>query len=181
MLRRIKMAGARMASLPNWYEKLPVYPKCSKIGNHDIENGARRIMAKRKKSHPNRPSIIYNSFDKRYKLAPRLTSNVIFGSGDGILGPSARNEAISCHQVRIDKVNVAMQKKKLELTESLKVYRKLKSEPNFGNPDFKWTVEKLKIAIKVKKLPGDKALPTSKEALLDRYNKTKRRLSPLHG
>jgi len=101
------------------------------------------------------------------QLAPSLTSNVIFGSGDGILGPCARNEAIRRRQVIIDKVDAAMQKKKLELTESLKAYRKLKSEPIFGNPDFKWTIEKLKIAIKVKKLPGDKAMPTSKEALLD--------------
>ena len=52
MLRRIKMAGARMASLPNWYEKLPVYPKCSKIGNRDIENKANRIMAKRREVSP---------------------------------------------------------------------------------------------------------------------------------
>ena len=36
-----------------------------------------------------------------------------------------------------------MQKKKLEPTDSLKAYRKLKSEPNFGNPDFKWTIGKL--------------------------------------
>ena len=36
----------------------------------------------------------------------------------------------------------------------------------------------MKIAIKVKKLPGEKALPTSKEALLDGYNKTKRRSTP---
>lgn len=123
-------------------------------------------------------AVSVEELEKRYKLAPRLTSNVIFGSGDGILGPCARNEAIRRRQVIIDKVEAAMQKKKLELTESFKVYRKLKLEPNFGNPDFTWTIQKLKIAIKVKKLPGDKALHTSKEALLDRYNKTKRRLTP---
>ena len=106
------------------------------------------------------------------------SSNVIFGSGDGTLGPYARDEAIRRRQARIDKVNAGLQKKKLDLSKSLEAYLKLKLEPNYGNPDFKWTVPKLKIAIKVKKLPGDKALPSSKEALLDRYNKTKRRPTP---
>jgi hypothetical protein len=45
-------------------------------------------------------------------------------------------------------------------------------------PNFKWTIDKLKIAIKVKTLPGDKARPTTKEALLERYNKIKRRSTP---
>ena len=139
---------------------------------------ASKQAAGRMQHNTSQEAVSVEELEKRYKQAPRLTSNVIFGSGDGILGPSARNEAIRRRQVITDKVNAAMQKKQLDLSKSLEAYLKLKSEPNFGNPDFKWTVEKLKIAIKVKKLPGDKALPTSKEALLDRYNKTKRRSTP---
>ena len=45
-------------------------------------------------------------------------------------------------------------------------------------PNFKWTIDLLKIAIKVKTLPGDKAWPTTKEALLEQYNKIKNRSTP---
>jgi len=139
---------------------------------------ASNTAAMRMQHNTSQQTVSTEELKARYKQASRLTSNVIFGSGDGTLGPYARDEAIRRRQARIDKVNAGMQKKKLDLSKSLEAYLKLKLEPNYGNPDFKWTVPKLKIAIKVKKLPGDKALPSSKEALLDRYNKTKRRPTP---
>jgi len=121
-------------------------------------------------------SVTVEELKKRYKSAPRLTKNVIFGSGDGMLGEYARDEAIRRRQDRIDKMDAAIQKKKQDLTEALEAYQKLKSD--MLKPNFKWTIDKLKIAIKVKTLPGDKARPTTKEALLERYNKIKRRSTP---
>ena len=66
-------------------------------------------------------------------------------------------------------MDAAIQKKKQDLTEALVAYQKLKLD--MLTPNFKWTIDKLKIAIKVKTLPGDKARPTTKEALLEQYNK----------
>ena len=38
-------------------------------------------------------TVMPEEYQRRYKSAPRLTSNVIFGAGDGILGKYARDNA----------------------------------------------------------------------------------------
>jgi hypothetical protein len=43
---------------------------------------------------------------------------------------------------------------------------------------FSWTNKKLKFMCAYKKRPGDKAIPTTKDLLLERYNETKGRASP---
>jgi len=45
-------------------------------------------------------------------------------------------------------------------------------------PGFRWTVERLKIACKYKRRPGDKKMPTLRDDLLARYQETKNRASP---
>ena len=82
-----------------------------------------------------------------------------------MLGEYARDEAIRRRQNRIDKMDTVIQKKKQDLTKALEAYQKLKLD--IMKPNFSWTIDKLKIAIKVKTLPGDKARPTTKETILE--------------
>jgi hypothetical protein len=103
-------------------------------------------------------------FQRRYMAASRLTFNVIFGAGDGILGDYARDDVIRRRNVRLEKDAAACMKKKKELT-------KLVGEVN--KADFKWTIAKLNIAIRCKTLPDNKARPTGKEALLEHWRKIK--------
>jgi hypothetical protein len=141
-----------------------------------LAQSAHNMAAGRMQHNTSHESVTVEELKKRYKSARRLTSNVIFGSGDGMLGEYARDEAICRRQNRIEKMDAAIQKKKQDLTDALVAYQKLKSD--MLKPNFKWTIDRLKIAIKVKTLPGDKARPTTKEALLERYNKIKRRSTP---
>ena len=82
-----------------------------------------------------------------------------------MLGEYARDEDICQRQNRIDNMDAAIQKKKQDLTEALVAYKNLKSD--MLKPNFKWTIDKLKIVIKVKTLPVDKSRLTTKEALLE--------------
>ena len=114
-------------------------------------------------------AVTPEEFQRRYMAAPRLTSNVIFGAGDGILGDYARDDAIRRRNVRLKKDAAACMKKKKELTKLVGEYNKLKID--MSKADFKWTIAKLNIAIRCKTLPDNKARPTGKEALLERWRK----------
>ena len=114
-------------------------------------------------------AVTPEEFQRRYMAAPRLTSNVIFGAGDGILGDYARDDAICRRNVRLEKDAAACMKKKKELTKLVGEYNKLKID--MSKADFKWTIAKLNIAIRCKTLPDNKARPTGKEALLERWRK----------
>ncbi len=115
-------------------------------------------------------------FQRRYMAAPRLTFNVIFGTGDGILGDYARDNAICRQNVRLEKDAAASMKKKKELSKLVGEYNKLKID--MSKADFKWIIAKLNIAIRCKTLPDDKAMPTQKEALLEHWRKIKGRQTP---
>ena len=108
-------------------------------------------------------------FQRRYMAAPRLTFNVIFGAGDGKLGDYVRDDVIHRRNVRQEKDAAACMKKKKELTKLVGKYYKLKID--MSKADFKWTIAKLNIAIRCKTLPDNKARPTGKEALLERWRK----------
>ena len=135
-----------------------------------------KITTGRMQNNRSQESVTVKELKKSYKSAQQLTSNTIFGSGDGMLGKYAGDEAICWRQNRIDKMDAVIQKKNQDLTKALVAYTNLKSD--MLKPNFKWTIDKLKIAIKVKTLPGDKARPTTKEALLEQYNKIKQRSTP---
>ena len=55
---------------------------------------AHNIAAGRMQHTISHESVAVEELKKRYKSARRLTSNVIFGSVDGMLGEYARDEAI---------------------------------------------------------------------------------------
>jgi hypothetical protein len=58
---------------------------------------------------------------QRYKDASRITTGVIFGAGDRILGEYAREEVMRRQKVREEKDAVAANKKKTELNKRIKI------------------------------------------------------------
>jgi hypothetical protein len=121
-------------------------------------------------------TVTPKEYQRRYKPAPRLPSNVIFGAGDGILGKYARDNAIRRQKGRLEKDAVACRKKKKELTKMVGEYKYLKVDMSKEN--FKWTITKLNIAIKCKTRLDDIPRPKGKEALLEQWDKIKRRPTP---
>jgi hypothetical protein len=63
-------------------------------------------------------TVMPEEYQRRYKSAPRLTSNVIFGTGDGIFSEYARDNAFCRQKVRLEKDAAACRKKKKELTKN---------------------------------------------------------------
>jgi hypothetical protein len=115
-------------------------------------------------------AVMTKEYQMRYKSAPRITSNVIFGTGDGILGEYARDEAICRWKVRLEKDTAACRKKKKGLTKLLIEHNKFKV--NMSKEDLKWTISKLALAIKCK-MHLD-----YKEVHLEQWGKIKQRPMP---
>jgi hypothetical protein len=137
---------------------------------------ARITAAERMRHNMQENEVSTEELLTRYKSSQRLTSNVIFGSGDGMLGDYARDEAIRRRKVRVDKEAAACMKRKKELTKLVGEYKEIKAD--MLNAGFKWNVQKLTKAIRCKTLPGDAQRPTTKEALLLHWKKIQNRPTP---
>jgi hypothetical protein len=129
-----------------------------------------------KKHNMQASAVTPEECQRRFKSAPRLTSNVIFGAGDRTFGKHARDDTSCRQKVRLEKDAAACRKKKNKLTKFVGEYNYLKV--NMLKQDCKWTIAKLIFAINCKMHPDDKPRPKGKEALLEQWGKIKRRLMP---
>ena len=88
-----------------------------------LTQSAHNMASGRMQHNTSHESFTVKELNKRYKSAKRLTSNVMFVSGDGMLGEYARDEAIHWRQNRIDKMDAVIQKKKQDFTKALVAYK----------------------------------------------------------
>ena len=116
--------------------------------------------------------------EKRYSEAGRMTSGVVFGQGDGVLGKAVRDEVIKRDLARTALLDANAAAKKRRLRKIIKEAKEVIAEMTKEKRKFKWTNGKLTKMCKYKKIPSDAALPTKKDLLLTRYHQTKNRPSP---
>jgi hypothetical protein len=67
---------------------------------------AKNTAVRRMRHNTHASTVTSKEYQRRYKSAPRLTSNVIFGADDGILGKYARDDSIRRQKVRLERCSI---------------------------------------------------------------------------
>ena len=103
---------------------------------------------------------------QRYKEAPRFTSGVVFGLGGGALDENVMDEVIR-RNARLSKEKEGHEQKRIKvIREGLEVLDRM----NKLGDSFKMINSDLTKLCNYYKQPGDKAIPTLKKDLLNRYS-----------